>query len=662
MTTLRFDDEAGPLNRTMTITSRLLRTALATSMLATSALALSAATTTPTVGALDDTPWTLPVTPPRCSVAQAESGDVADCLMVFYDDPSETGWGLPPAPGVGPGWNWQGYWYNGSVALTDWERTQIVTNTESVAGMSPGTLQFHQYSQPLFEGFLNEIEANGYDVQFAVGYSFRCTNSSGGWSCPSGDPDDLSNHAWGLAVDFNAGTNPIRSYAGIDGKTACQTPMETDMPRWVIQTAEKWGLYWGGYGWNSGCQSTTTQRTTVFRDPPHFEFRGTPEMAAAIAAHNMENDPRRRCFETVTDDGATLEQCNLTGVPEADWRLAVDTDAPAGATAAMINLTATRSSAAGHLSLESCGPVDEHDTSAVNFGPGETAAAMAVVPIDAAGRFCVYRSTAVHSVVDVVGYLTDSGERLWFEPSAPERLLDTRLTETRAPVADQASTQVPTNDTAARIANLTVAASQGPGHAQAAKCADVNTTPFSNINYVEGTTRANMVLLDNDVDGSCVWVHTATHVIVDELGRLLTDDGLGWQVDRARRALDTRLCTDTFCGDKPTGGEAFEVDLGVDAPAAAVTLTITGATAPGHAWTGPCDELVDGVAPTSNVNYVPGSAVANMAVVAPVDGVVCVYLHADAHVVIDVQAELVDDRTVGLRPVKPDRVHDTREG
>ena len=37
-------------------------------------------------------------------------------------------------------------------------------------------------------------------------------------------------HAWGLAIDMNSGTNPIRSYSSIDGATACMTPIQTDMP------------------------------------------------------------------------------------------------------------------------------------------------------------------------------------------------------------------------------------------------------------------------------------------------------------------------------------------------------------------------------------------------------------------------------------------------
>ena len=643
----------------MTTTSRLLRATLATSLLAVSTLAVSTAGPAP-VEARDDTPWTLPVTPPRCTTTQADSGDVAGCLMVFYNDPADTGWGQPPSPGVGEGWTWKGYWYNGSAALSEWEATQIATNTADVAGMSAGTLQTHAAAQPLFEGFLDEIQANGYDVHGAVGYSFRCTSGNGGWSCPSGESDDLSNHAWGLAIDMNAGTNPIRSYAGVDGATACQTPIQTDIPQWVVQTAERWGLYWGGYGWNSGCQSTSTQRSSVYRDPPHFEFRGTPEQARAIHEFNLGNDPRRRCFDTITDAGEPVERCNLTGIPEAGWRLPIDTDPPADAAAAMINLTAVLPAAAGHLTLEHCGPIEGHDTSTVNFGVGETAAAMAVVPLDDDGRFCVHRSTDVHSIVDVVGFLTESGERLWFDPSAPQRLLDTRRAETPTPVADQAAAVVPTDDTSARIANLTVVASEGPGHAQAAKCTAVNTTPFSNINYVEGTTRANMVLLDNDADGSCVWVHRATHVVVDELGRLLPDEGLGWRIEQPRRVLDTRRCRDNWCEGQPAGDRAFEVDLGLDAPAAAVTLTIDRVTAPGHAWIGGCDELTDGLPPTSNVNYVPGKAVANMAIVAPDDGKVCVYLHTAADVIIDVQAELVEDRSLGLRPIAPARVHDSR--
>jgi hypothetical protein len=170
--------------------------------------------------ALDNTPWVLPSSPPRCATQQVESGDVAGCVVTFYDEPSSTGWGVPPAPGVGDGWRWNGYWYNGSPALAAWESTYIASNTHAIGGLRAGALQTHVSVRALFEGFLDEISANGYRVREGIGYSFRCTSGNGGWNCPSGDPADLSNHAWGLAIDINAGTNPIRSYSSIDGVTA----------------------------------------------------------------------------------------------------------------------------------------------------------------------------------------------------------------------------------------------------------------------------------------------------------------------------------------------------------------------------------------------------------------------------------------------------------
>ena len=83
--------------------------------LATASLAVVAGTAVwplasgaPTAQALDNTPWVLPSTPPRCTAQKVETGDVSGCVITFYDEPSATGWGVPPAPGVGDGWKWSG--------------------------------------------------------------------------------------------------------------------------------------------------------------------------------------------------------------------------------------------------------------------------------------------------------------------------------------------------------------------------------------------------------------------------------------------------------------------------------------------------------------------------------------------------------------------------
>lgn len=664
---LRFHDKAQSGTSKPTRTRSFLATAALASVVV-GAVAVVAPTAEPAGAAVDMTPWVLPETPPRCTVAQAASGDVAGCLLAFYYDPAATGFGRPPAPGVGDGWVWNGYTYNGSPALDAWKATYIGGNAATVAGLRPGTLETHVAAQPLFEGFLAEVSAKGYRVRDAGGYTFRCTAGNGGWQCPSGDPKYLSNHAWGLAIDINAGTNPIRNYAGENGKTACLTPVQTDMPRWVIETAERWGLYWGGYGWNDGCPSTTTQRSIVSRDPPHFEFRGTPDQARAIHAFNIGNDPRLRCFDTVTDAGDDVERCNLTGVPQAGWRMPVEVDAPPEAVAAVVNLTAVAPSAAGHLVPETCGPVaPERTTSAVNFGPGDTSAAMAIVPLDVDDRFCVFRSTAAHTVVDVVGYLTESGARLRYHPSTPQRLTDTRrngvcdaTTCRPGRVPSRSSHTVRTADAAPRVVNLTVVDALGAGHGQAGRCDTVAAAEFSNINYVAGVARANLALLDNGPSRSCVWVHRDTHVVVDELGRLLPDGGLGWRISTPERLLDTRRCTGTWCAGRPAAGRMHAVDLDVAAPGAVVTITIDQPAAPGHAWIGGCGEAVNGRPPTSSVNYVPGKATANLTIVSPDDGRVCFFVHADAHVIVDLRAELVADSSIGMRPTKPDRVQDTR--
>lgn len=654
------DPAGGPRRPTRT-----LRALVAVALVVATAL-VAAATPTPAEADASE-PWTLPEMPPRCTSDQAASGDVGDCLLAFYQDPAETGWGTPPDPGVGPGWDWQGYTYNGSPALADWEATHIVANSAPVAEKAPGYLESHLDAQVLFEGFLNEISAGGYRVHAVTGYSFRCTGG-GGWSCPSGDPADLSYHAWGLAIDMNAGTNPIRSYSGVDGQTACLTPMQTDMPRWVIQAAEKWGLYWGGYGWSNGCQTTSTQRSIVYRDPPHFEFRGTPEHAAAIAAFNLRNDPSAVCFDVVDDDGSVVERCTIDGVPRAGWRLPVHLDAPDDAVAALVNLTGTAAPTAGSFTIEDCGPRPhgERGTTSLQFSPGSAIATMAVAPLSVDDTFCVWRSASAHSIVDVIGYLTATGERVWVDPVDPTRITDTRAHATctpdqvcrEGPIEHEGIRRIPTSDTSPRLANITTTRSDGRGWLQAGRCDDVGPgRMFSNLNYVEIGARANLVLVEGGASGTCTHVFTGTHVIVDELARLDAESGFGWDVSAARRVYDS--------GARLTGGSVTEVDLGIDAPAAAVAISVSETDVRGYATVAPCAEFEPVVATgdepeTSSVNHVAGQRATNLALTEVDGGRVCVYTFGDARVTLDLQAELVDDHTIGLHPVTPLRTHDTR--
>ena len=159
------------------------------------------------------------------------------------------------------------------------------------------------------------------------------TGASGDWATLRPDGSFLIDARLTLMTDDGA---PIlMTYRGVGGGNACAVPMTSDIPRWVVQTAEKWGLYWGGYGWGGGCASPTQIRSAVLRDTMHFEFRGTPEQALAIASFNRTGvpvvPPTRTCLPIADDAGTITTRClEPTDRPKAGWRTVIDTDAPAG--------------------------------------------------------------------------------------------------------------------------------------------------------------------------------------------------------------------------------------------------------------------------------------------------------------------------------------------
>jgi hypothetical protein len=639
----------------------------------------------------DNTPWAIPAVPPRCTTDRLATGNVEGCVVIGNIDPSEAGWGTPPAPGVGGGWRWSGYGYNGSPALVGWEAEFLDSNATTVAGLRPGRLRSHVAVAALFEGFLTEINAGGYGVADAAAYSFRCTDGSGGWSCPAGDRADLSNHAWGLAIDMNAATNPIRSYGRIDGVTACSTPVITDMPRWVIQTAEKWGLYWGGYGWSSGCATPTTERDSVFRDPPHFEFRGTVDQALRIAAFNGAGQRSMFCAEVVTHGGRDARMCNGLGRPGAGWRTPVALPAPAGARAVMVNLTATDATSGGYLTLEECTatPIGDRSTSNTNYDAGRDAANLAVAALGTPPassmpatprRLCVYRSSPTHSIVDVVGYVAEPAAQRtvrWFQPTSPVRLTDTRRGGWCRPgvacvpgrTAGGSLQSIPTSaiGTTANVAvtNITVTDALAPGFVTAARCDQLGgEISHSNVNYRAATAVANLAVVETGADGgACIYAQSDTHLVVDQVGTMRTDAGLGWSLVPGRRLVDTRGCAGATCGVRVPAMGVLRVPTGIASDGAVLNVTITGTDATGYATVGSCTTLVPGVEPaTSTVNHDAGATVANMTFV-DVDptGDVCVFTFAAAHVIVDLQAELVTTRQLGTITITPVRADDTRQ-
>jgi len=80
-----------------------------------------------------------------------------------------------------------------------------------------------------FQGFIDELEANGYQIKDLSGFADR--NIAGS--------NNKSWHSKGMAIDINPGSNPV-TY-GEPGRAP-----KTDMPENVGEIAAKYGLGWGG--------------------------------------------------------------------------------------------------------------------------------------------------------------------------------------------------------------------------------------------------------------------------------------------------------------------------------------------------------------------------------------------------------------------------------
>jgi hypothetical protein len=627
----------------------------------------------------NSTPWTLPSMPAKCTEAQIAAGDVASCVITKYTDVTKTGWGTPPFPiaadgTLNPGWKSNGWAYSGSPALKDWEAA-LWKNAEKVGTIRAGALQAPPAALALFEGFLGEIQANGYRITDAIGYNFRCTSNTRK-DCVGLTSASLSNHAWGLAVDINVGANPeVRYVPTADSPTtACAVPMATNIPQWVVQIAEKWGLLWGGYGWSGGCATSATIKSSVIRDPMHFEFRGSVEDAVKIASVNGVS-VKRYC-SNVVESGATIRKCTWQDRPQAGWRTSVPLLGPAGATSALVNITLTGASASGYVTAESCdgNVTGERSWSNGNVAVGATVANLAVVPLDAFGRFCLYNSTPMHMIVDAQGFfmpsrLAGSGATM-FTPLSPTRVLDTRnaggkvvaLSENGVVVAHAPAGSV------AMLSNITVTGTVGAGYLTADSCENLQPgeQTRSNINFGNDDTVANLAVVPmgfvGDKPGFCTLANAGLNQVIDVQGVFAPSPVGQWGYSPAApsRLLDTRKCTDN-CAEVFKAGAVIKMAAPAGASAVLINLTLTDAKAAGYATADKCSSLVPGPQAQSNANVTVGRSVANLAVV-PVDadGTFCVYTSSATRVIVDVQGTFSPSGDLRFIPVSSVRRFDSR--
>ncbi|HEX2784933.1 MAG TPA: hypothetical protein VHN36_15220 [Ilumatobacteraceae bacterium] len=201
---------------------------------------------------------------------------------------------------------------------------------------------------------------------------------------------------------------------------------------------------------------------------------------------------------------------------------------PAGASAVVLNVTATNPMGPGFVSAW---PADKArpTTSVINFeSPGQTIANLVTVPMDAAGGIGFFALTATDLIADVQGYyvpaLSSSSGR--FKPMTPNRVLDTRL-----PNAIHAGLVLPgqsvdidfrpwgvADDAVAVVLNVTVTSATGAGY-WTAFAAGAQRPVASNLNVTTpDQTIANQVIAPVAGGAATVFSQSGGHLIVDVAG------------------------------------------------------------------------------------------------------------------------------------------------
>lgn len=640
----------------------------------------------------DSTPWVTPSMPARCTDAQIASGDVVSCVISKYSEPAARGWGTPPMPynadgSANPGWKWLGWSYTGSTALRAWEQA-LWKNAGRIGSIKAGAVQAPAGALVLFEGFLAEVQAKGYKIRDVIGYNFRCTSNTRK-DCVGLDAKSLSNHSWGLAIDFNVGANPEIRYAPSaenGATTACAVPMRTDIPKWVVDVAQKWGLLWGGYGWNGGCATPSAQKSSILRDPMHFEFRGTADDAVAIARFNGAS-VTRYCSNQV-EGTTTVRACAWADRPQAGWRTPIVLQAPAGATAALVNITLTGSSTDAFVTAERCDVAvsGERAWSNGNVSKGATVANLAVVPLDSLGRFCIYNSHPMHVIVDAQGFFLPSrvagpasGR---FTLVTPTRVLDTRKGDRcdaagACRLGGRASTtslngvpvpQAPAGSTSL-LANVTVtdtAANGGFLTADSCESLAARGQTSSNLNFGSNDIVSNLAIVTMGNVGATRGFCTATtgdlHQIIDVQGAFSPAGQWGLTLTPQTRLVDTRKCHVDGCGVRRPAGGILRLTAPAGASAVLVNITLTDSLGSGYVQADKCSALKPSTETASNANVVPGRTAANLAVV-PVDadGSFCLFTSAATHMIVDIQGSFSSTGDLRFVSMNAERRFDSRQ-
>ncbi len=197
--------------------------------------------------------------------------------------------------------------------------------------------------------------------------------------------------------------------------------------------------------------------------------------------------------------------------------------APTGATAVILNVTATNTTGAGFVTVFPTGTA-RPSTSNLNVDhPGQTRANLVIVPIGADGKVSLFTQTSTDLIVDVFGFFTPAANYNTVQPS--QRLLDTRVAPAIEPAAGSTTSvkvagvgSIPL-DVKYVIVNVTSDAPMAPGFVTVHPGG--TTLPLaSNLNVDgPGTIAANLAFVPVGADGTVdLYTQNGGQLILDVFG------------------------------------------------------------------------------------------------------------------------------------------------
>jgi hypothetical protein len=259
-----------------------------------------------------------------------------------------------------------------------------------------------------------------------------------------------------------------------------------------------------------------------------------------------------------------------------------------------------------------------------------------------------------------------------FTPVTPYRLFDTRDaglnpfgTDTSVQpgqvLAVDLSGQPGPPDRKGVLLNVTTDQPEAAGYVRAFPCGQEPNT--STVNFDPGQTAANLAMVMIPDNGQvCFTAFVPTHLVVDVAGWFApTNQGIGdgYVTVEPVRVLDTRESAPLAAGQELRFSLAGRSGFPGNASAALLNLTATEPDGPGYVKVYPCGE--ENV--ISNVNYVAGQTVANLAAVkvAP-GGDVCFKSFATTQLVVDLAGWYAPGATGSFTATEPIRLFDSRQG